>query len=560
MRNSRRRAVLAWLMFSQLTLSAIALAQTSPPDQCASLAGSSLPNMAVTLAQWNLATATVAAHCEVVGEINARVGVDGMPYAIRFHLRLPQIWNERFYFQGGGGTDGNIGNALGGTALATGFSVVSTNAGHDNAINNDPNAGGSAAFGIDPQARSDYGYNAIGVVTPAAKALIEHYYGQPPDCSYFVGCSNGGRQGMVASQRFPHYFDGIIAGDPGFNLPQAGVAEAYDSQAFADVARELGAFDPSGQPLLTGTFSNADLALVADGVLASCDGLDGLEDGMVNNFPRCRFNPRTLQCPGAKEAGCLSAALVKALRKVFSGAQNSRGQSLYADWPWDSGIRDFGWRIWKIGVPNTPVNTAINLTLGGAAVPLVFMNPPDVVPTSGLVEYMLNFDFDRDAPRIFRRHAGIYRESPMQFMSANDVNLSNFKQSGGKMILYHGVSDPVFSINDTIDWYEKVNRRHDGKASRFVRLFAVPGMAHCGGGPATSQFDAFGALTDWVERGIAPGQILATAPATTPWPGRTRPLCPYPTQPRYRGEGGIEDAANFECVRPHSVKDCWDDH
>lgn len=556
MRSTCRRAVLACLMFSQVAISGVALAQTSLPDQCSSLAGSALPNTAITLAQWNVATATVPAHCEVIGAINQRVGVDGRSYAIRFHLRLPGSWNERFYFQGGGGTDGNLGNALGGTALATGYSVVSTDAGHDNAINNDPNAGGSAAFGVDPQARSDYGYSALGVVTVAGKELIEQFYGRGPDYSYFVGCSNGGRHGMVASQRFPAYFDGIVAGDPGFNLPQAGVAEAYDSQAFADVARELGAFDPSGQPLLTGTFSDADLALVADGVLASCDGLDGLEDGMVNNFPRCRFNPRTLQCPGAKEAGCLSLAQVKALRKVFSGARNSRGHSLYSDWPWDSGIRDFGWRIWKIGVPNTPVNTAINLTLGGAAVPLVFMNPPDVVPTSGLVEYMLNFDFDRDAPRIFRRHAGIYRESPMQFMSANDVNLSNFKRSGGKMILYHGVSDPVFSINDTIDWYEKVNRRHDGKASRFVRLFAVPGMAHCGGGPATSQFDAFGALTDWVERGNAPRQILATAPATTPWPGRTRPLCPYPTQAQYQGDGSIEDAASFECARPQQPNSC----
>lgn len=559
MRSTCRCAALACLMFSLSIPGTAALAQASAPDQCAALAAASLPGTNITLAQWSPATATLPAHCEVIGAINERVGVDGRPYAIRFHLRLPDAWNERFYFQGGGGTDGSLGNALGGTALVSGYSVVSTDAGHDNVINFDANAGGAAAFGIDPQARSDYGYNAIGVVTLAAKSLLEHYYGRPPEYSYFVGCSNGGRQGMVASQRFPHYFDGIVAGDPGFNLPQAGVAEAYDSQMFAEVALELGAFDPSGQPLLSGTFSNADLALVADRVLATCDGLDGLEDGMINNFPRCRFNPRTLLCPGAKEPGCLSAAQVRALKRVFAGARNSHGHALYADWPWDSGIRDFGWRIWKIGAPNTPVNTAINLTLGGAAVPLVFMNPPDIVPTSGLVEYMFSFDFDRDAPRIFRRNAGIYRESPMQFMSANDVDLSAFKSSGGKMILYHGVSDPVFSINDTIDWFEKLDHRFDGRANRFVRLFAVPGMTHCGGGPATSQFDAFGALRDWVEDGIAPRQILATAPATTPWPGRTRPLCPYPAQARYRGDGSMEDAANFECVRPHRVQDCSDD-
>jgi feruloyl esterase len=510
-----------------------------------------LPNTVFTSAT---PQAAPIAHCEIIGKINPRTGVDGKPYAIGFHLRLPDSWNERFYFQGGGGTDGNLGDALGNSSLSNGYAVVSTDAGHDNTINSDPNAGGTAAFGVDPQARIDYGYNAVDQVTQTAKTLIHDYYGRSIEYSYFVGCSNGGRQGMVASQRFPRYFDGIVSGAPGFDLPRAAVAEAWNEQVLAPLATSL---STNGQPYLVDTFSDGDLILAANAILAACDDLDGLVDGIVDNHAACTSRKvyphlNAIQCVGAKTPDCLSAGQIEALKLIYAGPENSRGKPLYTDWQWDPGISGFtSLRLWSLGFPvGAPVNTALNLTLGGGSLPHVFVTPPDVTPLTGLEAYIFNFNFDTDAPKIFKT-SGIYTESSMEFMTARSTNLSRFKKHGGKMILYHGNSDGVFSPHDTISWYNAMDRRMPGKAQKFARLFLVPGMGHCGGGPGTTSFDAFTPLVNWVEHGIAPDGIVATAPLGTPWPGRTRPLCPYPKQARYIGSGDINDAANFRCEISH---------
>ncbi|HVP78109.1 MAG TPA: tannase/feruloyl esterase family alpha/beta hydrolase [Thermodesulfobacteriota bacterium] len=506
--------------------------------------------------------ATPIAHCEIIGKINPRTGVDGKPYAIGFHLRLPDGWNERFYFQGGGGTDGNLGDALGSGALSHGYAVVSTDAGHDNTADFDPNAGGTAAFGVDPQARIDYGYNAVDQVTHTAKTLIRDYYGRKIEYSYFVGCSNGGRQGMVASQRFPTYFDGIVSGDPGFDLPKAAVAEAWNEQVLAPLATKL---STNGQPYLPDTFSDADLALAANAILAACDALDGLADGIVDNYAACTSHKvypqlKTIQCSGAKTDTCLSSDQIAALKEIYAGPKNSHGRPLYTDWQWDAGISGFlSLRLWSLGTPAAPgqplVNNALNLTLGGGSLPHVFVTPPDVTPLTGLEAYIFGFNFDTDAPKIFKT-SGIYKQSSMQFMTALSTNLLPFKRHGGRMIIYHGNSDGVFSPHDTINWYQAMDFTMHDRAESFVRLFLVPGMGHCSLGPGTTVFDAFTPLVQWVEQGIAPDSIVATAPGGpapvgTPWPGRTRPLCPYPKQARYIGSGDINDAANFRCELPH---------
>lgn len=522
-----------------------------------------LPNMVFTCTPPYTActvshNASPVGHCEIVGYINSRTGVGGKDYAIGFHLRLPDNWNERFYFQGGGGTDGSLADSLGSGALSSGYAVVSTDAGHDNTIDFDPNAGGTAAFGVDPQARIDYGYNAVDQVTQTAKIIINNYYGSNPLYSYFVGCSNGGRQGMVASQRFPTYFDGIVAGDPGFDLPKAAVAEAWNEQALAPLATSL---STNHQPYLPDTFSDADLALAANAILAACDGLDGLIDGIVDNYSACTdelvyHQLKAIRCKGSKTANCLSAGQIEALKQIYAGPYNSHWKPLYTDWQWDAGISGyFSLRFWSLGTPGTPpVNNALNLTLGGGALPLVFVTPPAINPVTGLEAYIFDFNFDTDAPKIFKT-SGIYTVSSMEFMTARSTDLSSFKHHGGKMIIYHGNSDGVFSPHDTINWYEAMDDRMHGKAQSFVRLFLVPGMGHCGLGPGTTQFDTFTPLVKWVEHGIPPGSIIATAPGGpppvgTPWPGRTRPLCPYPEQTRYKGSGSIEDAANFVCKWP----------
>jgi hypothetical protein len=497
-------------------------------------------------------------HCELRGKMNERTGANGQHYAINFHMRLPTEWNGKFFFEGGGGANGNLGEALGNlqgqqptNALNLGYAVVSQDSGHDNAVNNDPKLNGTTTFGFDEQARLDFGYNSYDQVTQAAKALIKTYYGKPPDRSYYVGCSEGGREAMMMSQRFPEYYDGILACSPGFQLPKAAIAEAWDSQAFAEVARESALKDPLGEPFINKTFSDEDLALVGSAVLSACDKLDGIEDGIVENFPACKpsvVKPKlaTLTCKGAKDADCLSAQQIAALEKVYGGAKNSQGQPLYANWTWDAGIGgklgpgyNQGWRAWKLGAFNAPQNSSINTSLGSLSVSAVFMAPPIPVPSTGAapMEYLLHFNFDTDPPKIFSQH----------FMDANSTDLSGFKKHGGKLLITHGVSDPVFSVNDTIAWVDEVNKVNKGKAAEFVRFFAIPGMNHCSGGPATDRFDAFNALVNWVEKKTSPTQIIATAGPASPWPGRTRPLCQYPSVAHYRGSGSPEDAASFTC-------------
>ena len=502
---------------------------------------------------------SVPEHCLIRGRLNHRnSAVDGKTYAMGFELRLPDVWNGRFFFQGGGGADGILQPALGTlsgaspatNALSMGFSVVSTDAGH--VMESEALVGGSL-FAVDPQARADYGYNAVGTVTPAAKTIVSRVYGRSPDKSYFLGCSNGGRQGVVAASRYATHFDGIVAGNPGIDLPKAAVQHAWDTQKFAAAAPR----SASGRALIGQSFSNADLALVSNATVAACDALDGAADGMIDDPKACKaaFSPDSLLCSGAKTASCLSAPQVRSLKDVFGGPKNSNGDALYADWPFDAGVGGGGWRFWKLGFSQTEVQDALIMTMGGAALPYIFTTPPAKVSGAGfeVLDYLLAYDFDRDAPKIFATDT-VYTESAMSFMSSpRPADLSAFKNAGGKMIVYHGNSDPVFSVNHTIDWYEKI-RAGEPQASDFVRLFTIPGMHHCAGGPATDSFDMLTAMVNWVERGVAPTSVPAATRAggDAPWPNRTRPLCPYPQQARYVGSGSLEDGSNFRCVAPAS--------
>lgn len=516
-------------------------------------AGLTVPGMASPL--------PMPAHCKVSGKMNERTGMDGKPYAIGFEMRLPVNWSGRFLFQTNGGADGVVQPAFGNVvssgatsnALMQGFAVLSSDAGHT--AESGPAVGlvGGNLFGMDPQARLDYGYQANGALAPMAKQLITRHYGQPPKTSYMMGCSNGGRHAMVAAARYAEQFDGVIAGNPGFNLPKAAVQHAWDIQAFSAV-----------NPDLKAAFPPADMKLVADKVLEKCDALDGLLDGMVNNLPACQkaFDIKALQCSGDKTAHCLSRPQVEALQKVFAGPVNSKGEPLYSDWPWDAGVGasqiGFGsWRAWKLQGPiaGLPIIGA----LGSGSVAYTFSTPPKPVAGNppALIKSLLDYNFDTDAATIFAT-SGIFKESSMQFMTPpNATALSAFQAKGGKMIVYHGTSDPVFSFNDTRNWYEALDKNHQGNAASFARLFPVPGMNHCQGGPATEQFDMLTALVNWVEKGQAPEQVIATArtgvnpDVPTDWISqgkpRSRPLCPYPKQVRYRGTGDINEAASFSC-------------
>jgi feruloyl esterase len=507
-------------------------------------------------------------HCEVIGRIDERTGVDGQRYAMRFHMRLPATWNGGFFFEGGGGSNGNLGTAFGNlqgqqrtTALALGYAVVSQDAGHDNATNNNPERNGTLSFGFDPQARRDQGYRSYDQVTQAGKALVRAHYGRAPARSYFVGCSEGGRQGMMLAQRFPEHFDGILACAPGFKLPKAAViGHSWDVQSLAEVSKVTGIYDRQGQPLLNKTFTDEDLDLASQAIVSACDALDGLADGVIDNFSGCSTamvmeKVTAVTCKGPKRATCLLPSQATALQKLYTGARDANGNVLYADWAWDRGVGGKigdayyqGWRAWKMGAYDAPNNSAIIATLGSASVSALFTTPPTPVAMNGPgpLAFLMNIRLPQDAGKVMET-SGPFAESSWDFMMASSTDLTKFKARNGKLVMVHGVSDPVFSINDTISWWNELNRETKGSAAEVARLFAVPGMNHCAGGPATDRFDAFGALVGWVEQGSAPQRIVATAGPNTPWPNRSRPLCVYPAQARYNGTGSVEDAANFTC-------------
>lgn len=496
------------------------------------------------------------AHCEIHGTLGSRIGADGQQYAIRYHLRLPVEWNGGFFFEGGGGTDGVVGAALGmiGTdqvpALARGYAVVSEDSGHDNAIDDDPARGGIAAFGGDPVARADYGGGSLKPVADAAKAAIERFYGRRAGHSYFVGCSKGGQEGMAFAQRYPDEFDGIVAAAPGFALPRAALAQTADVQTFSALAAATpGA--PLSSAALTGAFAPAQLALVRSAVLDACDALDGLRDGIVADFPRCttqRVLPalRRAECLPNGSGACLSPHQVDALIRSLAGPHAGDGTPLYATWPWDGGIGSEGWRLWKLGNEHMP---ALNILTGAPALAMIFTVPPTPIADDpqAMLAWQRRFDIGRDWRRIYAT-SPTFPRSAWTDISARSPDLSAFRAHGGKLIVPQGGSDPVFSINDTLAWYGAVQARTGGQAADFVRVFPVPGMNHCSGGPATDRFDAFAALVDWVENHHAPNRIAARAGPASPWPGRTRPLCAYPALARYTGHGSIEDARNFVCL------------
>jgi pimeloyl-ACP methyl ester carboxylesterase len=499
------------------------------------------------------------AHCEIVGSMNERTGVDGQRYAIRFHLRMPVGWNGRFFFQGGGGTNGELGDAIGrvsgpAPALAQGYAVLSQDSGHDNATNSDPARGGATAFGFDPQARADYGGTSLKLVTLAAKSAIRKFYGSEPKRSYFFGCSKGGQEGMMLAQRYPELFDGIVASAPGFSLPKAAVAEAWNTQAFASVVKAAG--KPITLANLTGSFSPGDLGLVGKTILAACDGADGAVDGLITAVGQCtsaKVVPqlRAKLCAGEKAEGCLSQPQVDALVRLHDGAKDSRGRQIYPGFPWDAGWADMGWRIWMIGTPDGSV-PAINVAMGAPSLGSVFTTPPELAGATldELLNYVLNFDMDQALARV-EGVAAPFTRSAWEDIGARSSNLDAFRQRGGKLIVPHGVSDPVFSVNDTLEWWGEVDARYQGEAKDFVRVFPVPGMAHCAGGPATDQFDAFSAIVAWVEGGKRPDLLVGTAgPMAGPLAGTKRPICAAPTIAK-RVEGSNNAAVDgFICLQP----------
>jgi pimeloyl-ACP methyl ester carboxylesterase len=539
---------------------AVAQSEACTPVTTQSLA---IPALVISGSKMQEAGDGLPKHCVVSGEVNDRTGADGKHYAIGFEMRLPVDWNGRFLHQVNGGNDGAVLPAIGDQpkalasggipALARGFAVLSSDSGHSGAdpVNKPLGLAAGAAFGLDPQARRDYGYAADMMLAPIAKAIIAAHYGRKPDFSYMFGCSNGGRHTMVAAERMPEAYDGFLVGDPGFDLPRAAVQHAWDAQAFV-----------KADPDIRKSITKEDAKLISRKITEACDKLDGLEDGLTANLTACQkaFDFDSLICAPGASADCLPEAKVKSLKTSFAGPKNSKGEALYSDWPVDGGVGTGNWRMWKIESPIAPWDHyPIIATMGAASLEYIFTTPPTPVQgtNEALMKGLLDFNFDADAPKIFAK-TNAFPDSAMEFMTppgADNPKLAAFRQAGRKMIIYHGQADPVFSINDTIRWFERLNANAEGQADSFARLFAVPGLTHCEGGVALEKFDALSALIDWVEKGKAPETIIASVNPANPeippsWsPSRARPLCPWPKYAKYAG-GDPESAASFACSNP----------
>jgi hypothetical protein len=488
----------------------------------------------------------IAAHCLVRGEMHGRTSPqDGNSYAIGFEMRLPNAWNGRFFYQANGGADGVVQTALGGggpqptVALQQGFAVISSDAGHSGA--------GNLAFGIDFQARLDYGYQAVAKLTPMAKALIATAYGKRPDRSYIGGCSNGGRHTFVAMTRMPGEYDGYLAGAPGYRLPLAAIANMDRAQRLATVATNPGD--------LSTAFTTAERALLSASVVAKCDALDGATDGIVQDVEACRsafdLQRDVPTCTGARDGSCLSAAQKTAFAPMFSGAVDGQGNKFYASFPYDAGHNAADAAFWRFFAP---------VVLDSGATAMVWGVPPADPATFDGAAYALTVPADTKLAAVAATNA-TYTESGLSFMQpVQPTELGTLKNRGAKVLVYHGVSDPIFSVDDTTTWYDGLRSANGGDATNFARFYRVPGMSHCAAGPATDQFDMLTALVDWVEQGRAPDSVLAQARGAgnavgvnpdvpAGWSAsRSRPLCPYPKVARLKaGATDLESASSFSC-------------
>ncbi len=541
--------------FAQPALAQASLAPMSPVVSCASLA--TLDLSGATGAQTTLAASEVAgakAYCKITGTIARDV---------RFEVRLPLAgWTQRLLQTGCGGLCGSLqihtDNAEGCAPVTDGSIVLaSDDMGHH---------GMGGAWGANADQRIDFAYRGNHVTTLTAKALIKAFYGRAQRYAYFSGCSDGGREALIEAQRYPDDFDGIAAGAPALNFT---VQNSFHHAWLAKV--NTGA---DGHAILTAI----DIKPLHAAVLAACDGLDGLVDGQITDPRTCHFDPGVLACKGDYRPGeCLTAAQVATVRAIYGGARSATGKRLEVG-PVQPGSESEWVGVFvprattgKIGSEGMALDTINNL--------LYTPNRTYTIASFPFTEAML---------------AG--EEDARVLYNADNPDLGAFASHGGKLILYHGWSDPHISPLNTIDYYERIGARMGaGTRDGFVRMFLLPAMGHCGGGEGPSAFPLLAGLMAWVENGHAPDMLVAHRKPPMPMgppPGagpdgapkyggnkdghdgpppemiremmareaelaqlgpRARPIYAYPQIAQYNGAGSVNDAASFHPVTPAAV-------
>jgi feruloyl esterase len=504
---------------------------------CEALANLSLPDTAIATAVSVPAGSYTApdgtsfpnlpAFCRVAGSIQPAADSN-----IEFEVWLPNSqWNGKFAGADNGGFGGAINYAKIGDALSHNYAAASTDTGHTAGSLGVLDA--SWALGH-PEKVTDYGYRAIHQTAQMGQAILAAFYGQRPGHSYFNGCSNGGRQALMEAQRYPEDYDGIIAGSPANFMTHLFATGVWDNQALT-----VNYLPPSKLPAIEAA------------ALAACDGLDGVVDGVIDDPRKCHFDPSTLLCQGAETDACLTSGEIATLSALYAGPVNSAGVQVFPGYPVGGQTGANGWPLWVTG-PSQGTGALfgfgyyyfVNMVYGNPA-----WNP-----------YAFNVDSDVAAADA----------DTGATLNAMESDLTAFRERGGKLILFHGWSDPAIAAGNTINYYQSVlsNSRQILRPP-FIRLFLAPGMQHCQYGPGPDSFgqngfdqgdpqhDLESALELWVEQGVAPEQIIATKYNTDLDPAsgvaRTRPLCAYPTVARWTGQGSTDDAANFECVNPAAI-------
>jgi hypothetical protein len=475
------------------------------------------------------AAAGVPEYCDVVGVMFPEIG---------FEVGLPTTtWNQRLLMAGNGGKAGSIskgtptgsllpsGNIIGGMKL--GYAATSTDTGHSAS----KNPGSTFAYadypttGANPwwyQKLEDFAYRAVHETIVVSKKIVKAYYGKPHLYAYWVGCSTGGRQGLMEAQRYPNDFDGISAGAP---------VNAYMVQQIAG-PEQLNPQVPVGSQLPV-----AKLSMLGAAVYGKCDGLDGLVDGLIDDPLKCNFDPDKdlVKCPGDVDASdCFTAAQLTAIKKIYAGGFNSKGKLIAPGT--QKGAEAFvgGWNGWFVG--STLQGTQRYSVVGDAFKYLTFETPrPNF-------DFLTDWNWDTDPPLTTTRG---------EMLDATNPDLWGFWARRGKLLLWHGWGDVSSNPSaNSLPYYKSVVGYIGDRTKDFLAYYFVPGMGHCSGGIGCDKVDWLTPLVDWVEKGIQPGAIIGASSSGTP---RTRPMCRYPEVARYSGSGSIDDAANFTCVPPIDV-------
>jgi hypothetical protein len=547
---SRLIAMLVALLWSSAAFAGLAdLAPVKPIVACEALTKIALAP--ATGAPTTIASAKLVEgakpYCEVRGTISP---------AITFEVRLPPVWTQRYLQTGCGGLCGslrvNAEKADGCAPVTNGeTALASTDMGHQQS-----GGPGNASWADEPQTRADFAHRGVHVTALAAKALIGAYYGQAPRFSYFSGCSDGGREALIAAQRYPGDFDGIAAGAPALNFTV--------QNSFFHAWQALSNTGPDGQAVL----NTGDLPVLHRAVLASCDRLDGLEDGQITDPRQCRFNPAVVQCKGPAQPGqCLTPAQVAVARKFYDGPRTVDGRRITAGGP------VFGSELSWAGVyvPRAPGGGIFSKTIALETLRYLLWEP-------GTRAKMELADLKFDAATFASLNAA------RKLYSADNPDLSPFAARGGKLLMWHGWSDPHISPANTIDYWNKVGAKMTpAKRDAFARLFLIPTMYHCSGGEGPSDFPLLNTLMAWVEGGTAPDMLIARRASMTmegppgppggrppvatggpplgavasgppPLP-RTRPIYAYPAVAKYKGSGSIDEVSSFEKAMPRRPAD-----